>query len=124
MDDNSHIESDGSQFSAEDSMDLSNVDLSEAQQPMPGEGMEQDVDTAKEKRSSIMVKFMFWFLIIALLPMVLSSYVGYDSARKVLREEVTNSLIAIANNKTNQIENFLQKKKAEIAHLTVNTVHS
>jgi len=117
MDDNSHIESDGSQFSAEDSMDLSNVDLSEAQQPMPGEGMEQDVDTAKEKRSSIMVKFMFWFLIIALLPMVLSSYVGYDSARKVLREEVTNSLIAIANNKTNQIENFLQKKKAEIAHL-------
>lgn len=62
----------------------------------------------------ITTKFIVWFLLISLLPLTLSIYVSYNRSREVLKEEVTKSLAAVADNKANQIEAFLinQEKNA------------
>ncbi|MCK5450394.1 MAG: HAMP domain-containing protein [Candidatus Omnitrophica bacterium] len=99
-------------------MDENHIMFNPAGEPFHAEEEIGPVESVvKEKRSSIMIKFVFWFLTIALLPMAISAYVSYDSSHRALKEEVTNSLIAIANNKANQIENCLQNKKAEVEQL-------
>ncbi|MDP8258909.1 MAG: ATP-binding protein [Candidatus Aadella gelida] len=70
------------------------------------------------KQHSITIKFMLWFLFIALVPLTIATYISYDSSRKVLEEEVTNSLKAIANNKANLIEAFLSGKEENVARLS------
>lgn len=59
----------------------------------------------------ITIKFIIWFLLISLIPLTISIYVSYNNSRKVLVEEVKRSLLAVADNKTNQIESYLIKQK-------------
>ncbi|MBU1083678.1 MAG: ATP-binding protein [Candidatus Omnitrophota bacterium] len=70
------------------------------------------------RKYSITVKLILWFLFIALVPIFIATYISYASSRKVLEEEVTNSLIAIADNKANLIEAFLAGKEEDIARLS------
>ncbi|MGD9015268.1 MAG: ATP-binding protein [Candidatus Omnitrophota bacterium] len=67
---------------------------------------------------SITTKFILYFLFIALLPLVIATYVSYNNSRKALEEEVTNSLLAVADNKANQIEVYLREKKTNLTRLS------
>jgi signal transduction histidine kinase len=69
------------------------------------------------KNLRISTKFILWFLFVALVPLIIAISVSYSSSRKVLEEEVTNSLLAVADNKTNQIEAYLLEKKENAAVL-------
>ena len=59
----------------------------------------------------ITIKLIVWFLLMSLIPLSISIYVSYYNSRKVLVEEVKRSLLAVADNKTNQIESYLIKQK-------------
>ncbi len=72
------------------------------------------------KKPTIAKKLSLWFLVVALLPLILFGYVSYDNARKTMKQEVTNNLISIADNKARQIENYILEKERDIAAL-VNT---
>ncbi|MEE8381632.1 MAG: two-component sensor histidine kinase, partial [Thermodesulfobacteriota bacterium] len=72
------------------------------------------------KKPTIAKKLSLWFLVVALLPLILFGYVSYDNARKTMKQEVTNHLISIADNKARQIENYILEKERDIAAL-VNT---
>jgi two-component system, NtrC family, sensor kinase len=66
---------------------------------------------------SISTKFILWFLFISVVPLVIAIYVSYNSSLKVLEGEVKNSLSAVTDNKANQIEAYLQKRKKDAATL-------
>ncbi|MFC1807324.1 ATP-binding protein [Candidatus Omnitrophota bacterium] len=63
-------------------------------------------------------KFILWFLIISLIPLIVATYISYNSAQAVLKKEISNSLIAVADNKVNQIEAFLDKKVDDVNTLS------
>jgi signal transduction histidine kinase len=67
---------------------------------------------------SITWKFVLWFLFVALVPLTIATYISYQSSRSVLREEVTKNLLAVAENKANQIESYLNNKKENIIMLS------
>jgi len=52
-----------------------------------------------------------WFLIIALVPLIIATGVSYYSSRRVLEEEVSHSLVAVADNKVYQIQVYLDEKE-------------
>ncbi|MBU1062434.1 MAG: HAMP domain-containing protein [Candidatus Omnitrophica bacterium] len=66
----------------------------------------------------ITVKFILWFLFIALVPLSIATYISYDSSRKVLEEEVANSLVAVADNKANQVMVYLREKEGNVTRLS------
>jgi len=72
----------------------------------------------KIKLVSITNKFILGFLFIALLPLAISTYISYNSSRDALREEVTRSLLAIADSKINQIEAYLNAKRDAVEELS------
>ncbi len=66
----------------------------------------------------ITTKFILWFLLISLVPLTIAIYVSYDISRKILVEEVANSLRAIADNKANEIEAHLRKETRDVTALS------
>jgi two-component system NtrC family sensor kinase len=66
----------------------------------------------------ITTKFILWFLFISLVPLAIAIYVSYNSSLKVVEEEVKNSLLAVTDNKANQIEAYLQKRKEDAVALS------
>lgn len=72
----------------------------------------------KLKNLRITTKFIFWFLLVALVPLGISIYVSYNSSRRALRQEVANSLFAVADNKASQIETYLLAQKQNANMLT------
>lgn len=70
------------------------------------------------KGLSITAKFMFWFLLIALLPSAIATYASYVNARNILEREVANSLRAVADNKVNQVETYLREKVDNVTDLS------
>ena len=66
----------------------------------------------------ITTKFVLSFLIIALVPMAIAIHISYDTSRTVLEAEVTNSLVAVADNKTSQIEFYLREKERAVTNLS------
>ncbi|MFH1867414.1 MAG: ATP-binding protein [Candidatus Omnitrophota bacterium] len=67
---------------------------------------------------SITTKFVICFLSIALIPLILATYISYHSSRKVLRQEVANSLIAVADNKALEVETYLREKLEKVTTLS------
>lgn len=67
----------------------------------------------------ITTKFIIWFLCISLFPLATAIYVSYKSARTVLEEGVKNSLLAVADDKTNQVEAFSQRMKNDVTNLSL-----
>lgn len=70
------------------------------------------------KHLSISSKFMIWFLLIALVPLVMTTYISYTRSLNVLRKEVNKHLLAVADNKANQIESYLAGQKADVMTLS------
>ncbi|MEI6631277.1 MAG: ATP-binding protein [bacterium] len=72
----------------------------------------------KIKHLPITTKLVLSFLFIALLPLIISTYISYNSSREALREAVSRSLLAIADNKINQIEAYLNAKRDAVEGLS------
>ncbi len=72
-----------------------------------------------KKKLSIGDKLVLSFLAISLIPFSIAIYISYATSRKVLEEEVANSLSAVADNKNNQIKNYLDEKKMNVTRLSL-----
>ena len=70
------------------------------------------------KDLKITSKLIIWFLSISIIPLSIAIYVSYDNSQKVLKEEIKHSLLAVADNKANQIEAYLQRIKKDAATLS------
>lgn len=70
------------------------------------------------KNFRITSKFIIWFLFISLVPLATAIYVSYNSSRTVLEEEVKNSLLAVTDNKANQVEAYFQRIKKDAVNLS------
>lgn len=70
------------------------------------------------KNLPITTKFILWFLFIALVPLAIATKISYDSSRDALVEEITNGLLAVADNKANQIDTYLREKERNAATLS------
>ena len=70
------------------------------------------------KNFRINTKFILWFLLISLVPLATAIYVTYNNSRRALEQEIANTLLVVADNKTNQIENYLLRKKKDAATLS------
>ena len=69
------------------------------------------------RKPTVAKKLLFWFLVVTLLPLSIFGYVSYRNAITVLKKEVTNNLIAIADNKARVIENYIQEKEKGVTAL-------
>jgi len=69
------------------------------------------------KNLPITSKFILWFLFISLIPLGIAAYISYDMSRHMLIDEVQRGLIAIADNKANQIEAYFKRVKKDAASL-------
>ena len=69
------------------------------------------------RRPTVAKKLLFWFLLMTLLPLGISTYVNYKNSITILKKEVTNGLIAIADSKALQIENYIREKKRDVTAL-------
>jgi len=70
------------------------------------------------KKFSITTKFILSFLFVALIPLAITTKISYDSSRKTLVEEITNGLLAVADNKANQIEVYLHEMERNVSALS------
>ncbi len=69
----------------------------------------------------ITAKFIISFLVVAIIPLTIATYISYNSSRKALQEEVSNSLLAVADNKANQLSTYLneqEKNASTLAHMS------
>ncbi|MCI0526231.1 MAG: SpoIIE family protein phosphatase, partial [Nitrospira sp.] len=73
------------------------------------------------KENSIATQLSVWFLFVALLPLALVTYMTYRSSEKSLTKEVTNSLIAIGQRQSNQIETYLREREKSVTALAHST---
>ena len=62
-------------------------------------------------------KLLSWFLLVALVPLVMVGYISYQNSATALKKEVLNSLVIVAENKANHIITFLKNKKQNITIL-------
>lgn len=72
----------------------------------------------KFKKPRITTKFIAWFLFVALVPLSVATYISYNRSRKILEEEIANSLCAVADNKANQVETYLRAKERNATDLS------
>ncbi|MFC1624052.1 ATP-binding protein [Candidatus Omnitrophota bacterium] len=70
------------------------------------------------KDLQITIKFILWFLAIALVPLIIATYISYSSSQRVLVQEVTNTLRAVSDNKANQVEAYLSEKERNVTRLS------
>jgi len=70
------------------------------------------------KNLSITNKFILSFLFVALVPLAIATKISYDSSRNALVDEITNSLLAVADNKANQIAAYLYEKERNATTLS------
>jgi two-component system, NtrC family, sensor kinase len=71
------------------------------------------------KNLKITTKFIIWFLFISLVPLAVAIIFSYKSSHMVLEEVVKNSLLAVADNKVNQVETFFQRIKNDAINLSL-----
>ncbi|MBU0651741.1 MAG: HAMP domain-containing protein [Proteobacteria bacterium] len=69
------------------------------------------------KKHKIANKFLTWFLLVALLPFCVVGYITYRIYEKSLTERLFDNLIAIADNKASQIENYILEREKNVASL-------
>ena len=68
-------------------------------------------------RMTIATRLLWSFLVIALVPLSIVTYLTYTISDQSLREEVTNSLRAIADSKANQIETYARERQHNVTAL-------
>jgi Bacteriophytochrome (light-regulated signal transduction histidine kinase) len=67
---------------------------------------------------SVAKKFILWFLLVALVPLIIATYISYENSSKALSKEVENSLMVVADNRANKVESYLVDKKKSLATLS------
>ncbi len=70
------------------------------------------------KNFGIITQLIIWFLIIALVPLLIVAYLGNNSSQKLLHEETAKYLSAVANKKGDKIESYLTEIERDIASLS------
>jgi serine phosphatase RsbU (regulator of sigma subunit) len=69
------------------------------------------------KKIKLANKLLGWFLLVALLPLMTVSYISYQNSATALKKEVLNSLITIANQKTDHIIRYIKEIQKNVAVL-------
>ena len=72
------------------------------------------------RKPSIRGKLLLWFLAVALLPLMVAGYWGNVRSAQALREELTDSLIAVADAKVRQIGAYVLERKRNVTTLARN----
>ncbi|MBN1872511.1 MAG: HAMP domain-containing protein [Candidatus Omnitrophica bacterium] len=70
------------------------------------------------KSMRITSKFILWFLIIALIPLAIATYISFTSARKVLEDEAAKSLASAADYRAHKVEMFVAEKEKSVNNLS------
>ncbi|MCP4761688.1 MAG: hypothetical protein GY870_07900, partial [archaeon] len=63
---------------------------------------------------SIKNKIQFWFLVIALLPLILNTIIIYHQRSESIKEESFNKLKAIRDLKVGEINNWLEERMGDV----------
>ncbi len=71
-------------------------------------------------KSKLFRKFLAWFLLIALVPLIYLSYSSYENARQSIEAEVLNHLISMADHEAAQISEFFIERESDIHAQTKN----
>src|SRR3989441_833871 len=69
------------------------------------------------KRMTIATRLLWSFLVIALVPLSIVTYLIYTISEQALRAEVTNNLRAIADSKANQIDTYARERQRNVTAL-------
>jgi len=69
------------------------------------------------KRMTIATRLLWAFLVMALVPLSVVTYLTYTISEQSLRAEVTNNLRAIADSKANQIETYARERQRNVTAL-------
>jgi serine phosphatase RsbU (regulator of sigma subunit) len=67
------------------------------------------------KNRKILNKLLVWFLLIALSPATIVTFINYHISSSSQKKEVTNNLISITESKVNQIETFIDERERNVA---------
>ncbi len=70
------------------------------------------------KNSKIVNKLILWFLIIALLPLTTITCLNYYIVSSSQKKEAENNLIAVADNKAQWLENYINERKNNATAIT------
>src|SRR3989441_2739155 len=70
------------------------------------------------RKSKIATQLVVWFLLIALLPLAVVSYVLSRSFEKALTKVITDNLFAITERQVHQIEEYFREKEREVLTLS------
>ena len=65
-------------------------------------------------RSKLFRKFLVWFLLISLVPIVYLSYYSYNNARQIIEKEGLTKLISIAEQRVYEIDKFFVERERDI----------
>ncbi|MGH8064790.1 MAG: HAMP domain-containing protein [Candidatus Entotheonellia bacterium] len=68
-------------------------------------------------RSRIATQLLRWFVVVALIPLALATYITYRSSEQALTQEVTNNLFAIGQRQAHQIERYLRERERSVTAL-------
>src|SRR6266849_8440194 len=68
-------------------------------------------------RMTIATRLLWSFLVIALVPLSIVTYLIYTTSERSLRAEVTNNLRAIADSKANQIDTYARERQRNVTAL-------
>ncbi len=68
-------------------------------------------------KRSIASKLVFWFLVIALVPLTVILYLTYNISKKSVTEALRDHLLTIANNKVSQIALFASERNKDVTTL-------
>ena len=69
------------------------------------------------KRMTIATCLLWAFLVMALVPLSVVTYLTYTASEQALRAEVTNNLRVIADSKANQIETYARERQRNVTAL-------
>ncbi len=75
------------------------------------------VKLKKIKRQTIATRLLLWFLVIAVLPLVIAIYLTFATSESSLRKEINSNLLAIADSKARQIETYALERKRNVSAL-------
>jgi signal transduction histidine kinase len=70
----------------------------------------------------IFTQLMLWFVVLALAPLGVSTFLNYRASSELLRQEIVNSLEAIAARQGRQIENYLREKENNLTAIAYGSI--
>ena len=68
-------------------------------------------------------ELIVWFVVIALLPLVIVTVWTYLAAERALRDQVTTGLYAMARRQANQIATYVREREQNVATLVPHARH-